>query len=86
MAKRNRSGKSGKASGQLSTLQADKKIVDKEMKKIGLNYHTLFGVILIILGAALVVLNLAGVLLAFVGLILIYFGLKVMGYTLPIKL
>jgi len=86
MAKRTRSRKSGKASSQLSTLQADKKVVDKEMNKMGLTYHTVFGAILIILGAVFVVMNLAGVLLAFIGLVLIYFGLKVMGYTIPFKL
>jgi hypothetical protein len=67
-----------------NSLSKDKKKVEREMSRVGLNYRKVAGIILVLIGIVLVVLNLTGVLLAAVGLILIYFGLKIFGYTIKI--
>jgi hypothetical protein len=65
-------------------LESTKGKVDKEMSSLGLNYHKLLGVILLLIGIILVAVNVVRVLEAFVGLVLIYFGLKMVGYTVKL--
>ncbi len=65
-------------------LESTKAKVDKEVSSLGLNYHKLMGVILLVIGIILVAVNLVKVLEAFVGLVLVYFGLKMIGYTVKL--
>lgn len=65
-------------------LESTKKGVDKEMSSLGLNYHKLMGIILLLIGIILVAVNLVKILEAFVGLVLVYFGLKMIGYTIKL--
>ncbi len=63
-------------------LNFNKESVDKEVKKAGLTYATIAGVVIAIIGMLLILFNLSGVLEAFIGFVLIYFGLKILGYHL----
>lgn len=65
-------------------LESTKKKMDKEVSSLGLNYHKLIGLVILVLGIILLAVNLVRVLEAFVGLVLIYFGLKMIGYTIKI--
>ena len=51
----------------------------KKKSKDGINYKTVIGVIMLVIGALLVIFNITGIVYAVVGLALIYFGLKILG-------
>ena len=53
--------------------------LDKEMKKRGLDYNEVGGIIAIVAGVFLIFMNLTGLVLGVAGIFLIYFGLKMLG-------
>ena len=65
-------------------LKSNKKKVDSELDKMGMNYETLVGAIIALIGIVLVVMNLGAVLMAFVGFVLIYFGMRMLGYEVKV--
>jgi hypothetical protein len=84
--KKTKKAKTGKEmmDNEVSSLKRGKAKMDKEMSKAGVDYKTVAGVIIALIGVLLILFNLAAVLMAFIGFVLIYFGLKMLGYTLKL--
>jgi len=67
-----------------SSARSGKAKIDKKMSKAGVDYKTVGGAIITIIGIVLIVFNISAVLMAVVGFVLVYFGLKLLGYTIKI--
>lgn len=66
-------------------LERGKAQLDKEMKKRGLDYNEVGGIIAIVVGVFLILMNLTGLVLGIAGFFLIFFGLKMLGHPIQIK-
>ena len=66
-------------------IEADKVKLDKEMKKRGLDYNEVGGIIAIVVGVFLILMNLTGLVLGAAGILLIYFGLRMLERPIHVK-
>ena len=67
------------------SIEADKVKLDKEMKKRGLDYNEVGGIIAIVVGVFLILMNLTGLVLGAAGILLIYFGLRMLERPIHVK-